>query len=74
MKKKTPAGVIADLGLPAEPPLGPEEAAGAVREARRISGHPSPPDADPAGDGATRDGAPGPLIPWGPLRPDEIPS
>lgn len=72
MKKKAPAPDIApgDLGLPAEPPLGPDEAAEAVREARRISGRPAPPA--PEAEEAMPE--PEPLIPWGPLRPDEIPS
>ena len=75
MKKKAAAGAIDDLGLPEEPLLGPEEAAEAVREARRISGRPAPPplaaNQDDTPESKTE---PEPLIPWGPLRPDEIPN
>jgi hypothetical protein len=55
----------ADLGLPEETPLQPDEAAEAIREARRIAGRPSEPEslAEPI-----------PGFSWGPMRPDEKPS
>lgn len=72
MKKRPPETAAGDLGLPEEPLLGPDEAAEAVREARRISGRPAPPVPEPPQDDA--DGGAEPLIPWGPMSPDEIPS
>lgn len=69
MKRKRPPSpedvpLLTDLGLPEETPLQPDEAAEAVREARRIAGRttePEPPELEPD-------------FPWGPMRPDEKPS
>jgi hypothetical protein len=77
MKKKTspphdtsrPPAAGSDL--PTELSLGPEEASDAVREARRLLGKPPLPEAEPA---LPKDTEPEPPIPWGPLRPDEVPS
>ncbi|HVR97626.1 MAG TPA: hypothetical protein VMW27_13490 [Thermoanaerobaculia bacterium] len=54
---------LTDLGLPEEPALQPDEAAEAVREARRIAGRTA--ESESSGE---------PDFPWGPMRPDEKPS
>jgi hypothetical protein len=66
-----------DLGLPGEASLAADEAAATVREVRRVLG--KPPLAEPPAPMApppVPEDAPGPEppLPWGPLRPDEIPS
>ncbi len=70
MKRKRPPSpedvpLPTDLGLPEETPLQPDEAAEAVREARRIAGRTGEPEslAEPI-----------PGFSWGPMRPDEKPS
>lgn len=69
-KRPSGAGAARNLDLPEEPPLRPEEAAEAMREARRIHGRPAP---EPAAPQET-DTEPEPPVPWGPMRPDEVPS
>jgi hypothetical protein len=70
MKRKRPPSPEdvpppADLGLPEETPLQPDEAAEAVRAARRIAGRTTEPEPPAESD---------PDFPWGPMRPDERPS
>jgi hypothetical protein len=60
-----------DLGLPAEAPLRPEEAAEAVGGTRRLLEPVAPAVSDEKEVGPAPPAAP---LPWPPMRPDETPS